>query len=243
MSTATQTRSLSPARRAVLVIGGIFAIAVIAGGTWGLINQLGQTTDERRLTLTPTGQRLTIDADGDVRIDVGTGTDVQVTERIRHAIGRPRVEETSTPDGVALRGNCPWYASNCSVDFVVTVPASISVDVDSSAGNVTVAGLAGSARLHSSAGDVRASGLRGEQVEARSSAGDVTLGFDAPPTTVIAHSSAGDVEIRLPDIEGGYQVHANTSAGDEKVDVANDPASGRRIDATSSAGDVTIRSN
>jgi hypothetical protein len=239
----TPTRSLSPARLVTLVVGGLFALALIAGATWSVISLVGQVTEERQLTLTAIAGRLTIDADGDIRITAGGGSEVQIVERIRHSIGRPRVEETSTRDGVVLRGHCAWYASNCSVSFAVTIPRGLGIDAHSSGGNVTLTGATGSVRLASSAGDVSATGLQSDQVDARSSAGDVRLSFDSPPRTVTAHSSAGDVEVRLPTAEGGYRVHVNSSAGDEVVEVPTDPASDRAIDATSSAGDVTIRTN
>jgi Putative adhesin len=239
----TRTRPLSPARWVTLVLGGLFALALIAGGTWSLINLLGQVTEEHQVTLTPTSNRITIRSAGDIRITSGGGNEVQVTERIRHSIGRPEVEESSTADGVVLRGDCPWYASNCSVAFTVAIPTGMAVDVHSSAGDIVMTGDATSVRLDSSAGDISATGLRSAQVEARSSAGDVRLSFDIAPQTVTAHSSAGDVRIGLPRVAGGYRAHADTSAGDPRIDVLNDPASDRVIDATSSAGDATIETN
>jgi hypothetical protein len=238
---ATARVPLSRGRRIMLVVGGFFAVAVIAFGTWSVINLLGQTTTERKLTLTPTAGRLSVDTEGDIRVEVGDVTDVQVTERLRYGTGRPRVEETSGPDGLRIRGHCSWYSSSCSVDVLLTVPATLSLDLHSSAGDVTVSGAGGGdLMVDSSAGDVRATGIRATRVVARSSAGDVRLGFAVPPSSVIAHSSAGDVEVRVPRVDGGYRVEANSSAGDRQVDVPTDPASARRIDVTSSAGDVKV---
>jgi hypothetical protein len=236
-------RSLSPARRATLVVGGLFALALIAFGTWSLIELLGQVTEEHLLTLTPTASHLTIDTDGDIQIASGEVSDVQIVERVRHSVGRPKIEETSTRDGVVLRGKCGWYASNCSVTFVVTIPRGLAVDAHSSAGDITMTGEAGPVQLSSSAGDISATGLRSDRVEAKSSAGDVRLRFDVPPHTVTAHSSAGDVDVAVPRVAGGYRALASASAGDEAIEVPTDPTSTRVIDATSSAGDVTIRTN
>jgi hypothetical protein len=238
MSTTT-TRPLTPGRKATLIVGGVFAFALILYGAWMVASVLGITTDEQRLTLSPTGERLTIDTDGDIRIRTG-GDQIQITERIRHSIGRPNVRQRSIGDGIVLRGDCPWYTSTCQVSMDVTVPTGLSLDLRTSAGGITVTGVEGDVEMSSSAGDVRASGLRSKSVEARSSAGAVDLGFDAAPSTVTAHSSAGEVSVRLPQTPGGYQVHASTSAGTPRVNVASDPNSARVIDATSSAGDVTV---
>jgi len=242
MSTPTKTRGLTPGRRATLVVGGLFAVALIAMGTWTAINALGTTTEERHLTLTPTAGRLSIRTDGDIEITTGSGSDVQITEKVRHSIGRPKLAETSTDDGVVLTGDCAWYSSTCQVSFQVTVPAGLSVDATTSAGDITVHGTTSSVRLSSSAGDIRATGLRSESVDARSSAGDVELSFDGPPTSVTVHSSAGDVDVVLPPVDGSYRVEVDTSAGDQHVDVPVDPRSGRVVNATTSAGDVTVRS-
>jgi len=241
--TAVSTRPLSRGRWIVLVVGGVFAVALIAAATWSVVNLLGQTIDERRFTLTPTNGRIRIDTEGDIRIAVGTDTDVQVVERLRYGTKRPQVEETAGPDGLTLRGSCPWYNSNCSVDVAVTVPANLIVDAHSSAGDISVSGVTGQLTLNSSAGNVRATGIRSDQVRAESSAGDVELSFDEAPSDVYARSSAGDVTVRLPPEAGGYRVDASTSAGERDVDVPVDPASPRRISARSSAGDVDVRTN
>lgn len=241
MST-TMTRPLTPGRKAMLVVGGIFAFALIAIGAWTAINALGTTTEERHLVLAPTGGRLTIDADGAIQISTGTGSQVEITERIRHSIGRPRVQETSTGGGVTLKGDCAWYTSTCLVSFQVTIPPGLSVDARSSAGDIKVSGVTGDIRLNTSGGDVHATDLGSNSVDARSSAGDVELTFDSPPATVTAHSSAGDVNVWLPRVDGGYRVRAGTSAGKQTVEVPTDPESTRVIDATTSAGDVSVKS-
>jgi hypothetical protein len=59
---------------------------------------------------------------------------------------------------------------------------------------------------------------------------------------VTVHSSAGDVDVVVPPVDGGYRVEADTGAGDQHVDVPVDPRSSRVVDATTSAGDVAVRS-
>jgi DUF4097 and DUF4098 domain-containing protein YvlB len=60
-----------------------------------------------------------------------------------------------------------------------------------------------------------------------------------PATRLVAESSAGDVELQLPDAV--YALDAATSAGDvDDGAVRTDPGSPRRVRARSSAGDVRI---
>jgi hypothetical protein len=274
---APQRRPLSPARRWVLGVGMVLSLLLIAYGVLLLVNLLGRTSEERRSALPATGDRLVVSSSGgSVRV-VGRGVDeVHVVAKLRYGLGRPRVEQTSGPDGVRLSASCRWYSSFCSTDWEIEVPARFAVDADSSGGSITVQAVAGAVTADSSGGgitvrdargavrasssggditvaeatgavDLKSSGggvtgerLRGAEARAESSGGDVRLGFATAPERVEASSSGGGVEIRLPPVEGGYRVDASSSGGDRSVDVPTDPASARRIRATSSGGDVRI---
>jgi hypothetical protein len=123
------------------------------------------------------------------------------------------------------------------------------------AGTIQVGQLSGNLKLHTRAGEVvgidlgrsPASGDAGGSepdgptVDARTSAGDVTLTFAAPPRKVTAHTSAGNVEVTVPP-GSGYRIDADTRAGDQHVDHSLESrGSDRFIVVTSSAGDVTVR--
>lgn len=268
---------LSPARRWVLGIGVVLSLIAIAYGVLLLVNLLGRTSEERRSVLPATGDRLVVSGSGgSVQVVGGAVDEVQVVVELRYGLGRPRVEQSSGPDGVRLSASCRWYSSFCSADFEITVPARFAVDADSSGGEITVQAISGAVIADSSGGgitvgeaggevrasssgggitvadaagavDLRSSGggitgerLRGPEARAESSGGGVRLGFATAPQLVEASSSGGGVEIRLPRTDGGYRVDASSSGGDRSVDVPTDPASSRRIRATSSGGDVRI---
>jgi hypothetical protein len=76
-------------------------------------------------------------------------------------------------------------------------------------------------------------------VSAHSTAGDVELTFTAPPSAVIAESTAGDVGVLVP-IGPVYRVDAGTTAGSVEVGVADDPGADATISAHSTAGDVRV---
>ncbi|MGY1857954.1 hypothetical protein [Modestobacter sp. SYSU DS0290] len=101
--------------------------------------------------------------------------------------------------------------------------------------------MTGELALHSGAGRVSATGVDADVVVAESSAGSVTVSAVAPVTRLTATSSAGAVTVVLPDDGTRYDVRPSTSAGSVAVEVPQDPASPRVVEARSSAGAVTVR--
>src|SRR5205823_5094991 len=138
-----------------------------------LVELFGQRTDQRVLTLTPTAGRLRLDLNGDIRIQRGSDSQVHVTERLKYGLRRPHVVEQATSDGLTVTGKCLALDSYCSVDAVLTVPPSLSVDAHSSGGGITASGLIGSVQLDSSGGGISVSDVSGPVV-ATSSGGDVS---------------------------------------------------------------------
>jgi len=255
----TQPRALSPARRMVLVGGGLLVFASLAYGVFWVVALLTRTSYERTDSFDPVGRRVTVSSDsGRVELRPSRDGRVHVETQVRYGLRAPEVVTESGPDGVRLQGTCGPWTLLCSVNLVVDVPPGLEVVAHSSAGSVRSEGLSGSQsltssagtvvvegasgplHLRSSAGGVRADGLRAEVVDAQSSAGRVVLSFLAGPRDVRARSSAGGVAIALPTGDGPYAVEASTSAGTARVDVATAPTSARRVSATSSAGDVEV---
>ena len=114
-----------------------------------------------------------------------------------------------------------------------------TLDLRSSAGPVTATEvLAATLRLRSSAGPVSAERARAARVTAHASAGPVDLELLSPPLSVDADSTAGGVTVRVPDV--GYDVEARTSAGEERVEVRQNPGARRKVRVDSSAGDVNV---
>jgi DUF4097 and DUF4098 domain-containing protein YvlB len=226
----------------VLTLGGLFAIVMILGATWGAINWVGKVTEQRQVTLSTSNNHISVDtASGDVRIEPSDTDQIVVTERIQHTFSTPKVEAVATSDGVRLDDGCRWWASTCQVDFTLAVPDGQTIVVHTSAGNITVNDQSGPLDLDTSAGDIRADGLTSSRVKARSSAGDVRLRFERAPDDVVVHTSAGDVTVQVPTDGIFYNTEdVGTSAGDRHIGVPSDPGSQRHISIHTSAGDATI---
>jgi DUF4097 and DUF4098 domain-containing protein YvlB len=264
-TTSTLDTGPPPGRRrsaggwVLLSLGGVFAVVMILGTTWGVINMVGKVTEQRQVTLSPANDRIRVEtSSGDVRIQPGDTDQIVVTERIEHTFSTPDVTAVATADGVRLTDGCRWWASTCRVDFTLTVPDGQTIeihtsagditvsgesgplDLHTSAGDITVSGGSGPLELHTSAGDIRADGITSGRVVARSSAGDVRLRFEQAPDDVRVDTSAGDATVQVPTAGVTYHVEIDTGAGDEHRGVPDDSRAQRHISVHTSAGDATV---
>lgn len=189
---------------------------------------------------------------------VASSGPVRVRRTIRFALARPELVDRL--DGQVLRledrWQRPWQIGG-DVSYRVEGPADTvlrlstgagalrvegsdaEVVLRTGAGKVTLSRVGGSVRATTSTGTVNGAGLTCHELDVETSAGAVTLAFDAPPERVEARTSAGSIDLTVPD--QAYDVTATSQAGRVEVDVVNDPATSRRLVAHTSAGAVRIR--
>lgn len=190
-----------------------------------------ETTDRVR-------QRFKVGADGaldlagisgDVRVTGGAGNEIRVeaTKRVRHRnadqakrlLTDLRVEMSNVNGRVEVRTIYPRRGSygergiTASVDYLVTVPAGVTVSVKSISGDMMVAGVRG-------------------EVRAETVSGDVTV--DATPNLALAKTVSGDVIAR--DIGGAATVVLSTVSGS----VIASGLKVRALEAGSVSGDVRL---
>jgi Putative adhesin len=254
--------ALTPGRRAVLTFGLPLSLGFIAYGTLSIVNAIGLTHYTQSALAVPQAQVLTVNAHGgSVRLRPSPDSNVHVSVKGLYALRTPTLRTISTKSGVTVTGSCPTVAViTCSQNITIELPVAFQVTAHSSGGDVSASGLTGQLDLTSSAGDVADDGaigrltmtssagdvdgtnLRSSDVTASSSAGDVSLQFAVDPTRVEAGSSAGDVDVRVPN-QVAYRVTVQSSGGDAVNRVNQESTSTRTIDAHSSAGDVSVRPN
>ena len=199
---------------------------------------------------------VSIDSGG---LTVRPGPAGQVSEQrvLTWTARQPTVTESFARGTLTITSHCPAGQPACGTDVTLSVPPGVAVQAQLGSGDAVVSGLRGPVSLTAGSGDLRVSQLSGPlqlrsdsgdivgealaamQVDARDTAGDVSLAFTSVPARVSGTSDAGDVSIDVPRA-GGYQVRAATSAGDRAVSIQQDPASPHAIIATSHAGDVTV---
>jgi hypothetical protein len=223
--------------RAAAVAGLSAAVAATAATAGcGLTGPQSEKSASYQVTQ-PVTQLVVQDAAGDVRVSTGAGGAVGVTENQSYRGSPPASSHKVSGGTLTLTYTCP--SSDCGIDYTVTVPAGLAVQVVADAGDVTLTGLGGAVQVQADAGDVRASGLGATRAKLVADAGDVTLGFDTAPANLSVQASAGDVKITLPGTVG-YAVTATADAGDTHVTVPTSPGSAHVVQAESDAGSVSV---
>ena len=234
-------RRFTRGRRAAAVAGLSAAIAATVAATAATAGcgQVGPQTEKSASyqVTQPVTQLVVQDAAGDVHVSTGTGSAVAVTENASYRSSPPKSSHEVSGGTLTLTYTCP--SSNCGIDYTVTVPAGLAVQVVADAGDVTLTGLNGAVQVQADAGDVRASSLGATHAKLVADAGDVTLGFDAAPSNLSVQASAGDVKITLPGTVG-YAVTATADAGDTHVTVPTSSGSAHVVQAESDAGSVSV---
>jgi DUF4097 and DUF4098 domain-containing protein YvlB len=102
--------------------------------------------------------------------------------------------------------------------------------------------VAGAIKASTSKGNVTASGCI-RDADLHSVAGDVILRTTCRPESVYAQTTGGDVDVTLP--PGRYALSTDTRFGDVSLPaprsgIVDDPASKRRVRASTTAGDITV---
>lgn len=116
------------------------------------------------------------------------------------------------------------------VDFVIRVPAGVSVDIDNHVGNVSGSGMRGDFTADTGSGNVTVTGITGD-VEADTGSGNVEI--DRVTGDVSADTGSGDVEIS--DVTG--DVSADTGSGS----ITLTDVQARDISADTGSGDIDMQ--
>jgi DUF4097 and DUF4098 domain-containing protein YvlB len=266
VSGTTIEKKTAPVTRGWLVAGVLVTVAVVAFGTVIVLRTLaGSGTPDTQRESQAFQHRITaieLELDsGNITLLPGDSDRVDLDRTLRWRRTRPAVVEQWNGDTLRVSGSC-HEENNCSVDYVVRVPADVAVrahteagavtirgitgglDVMNRAGDITVADTAGGVRIRGSAGNVTGSGLRSAEVDVQTSDGNVTLSFATAPASARAVVKAGAIRISVPRAgsgEDGYHVQANTTHGRRQVSVAEDSAGGHSILAETVDGDVTVQ--
>ena len=184
---------------------------------------------------------LRIDGDA-VSIDV-TAQDSASAVTVREQLhGKATTTKEVTGSSATLTAKCPSgfsFGVDCSVDYTVTMPARITLNVDGTAGDMKVNGPFANATISTKAGRVLGTSLGAGTYEITTNAGQVNLKFASPPNSVKVKSDVAEVALTVP---GGtkYAVTTDTTVGIKNVEVEQDSSSTHRLDVTTTVGAITI---
>jgi hypothetical protein len=228
---------MTTARRAILAAGVPVALVLIA-----LSASAWVTTAVRTLAnLNEVGYRVAFSAPvsgghvrvtsgaGDITLRAGTGNRIRVRGTLRGSLARPTFSHRLTAAGLALNSGCRTPVGNCSLEFGVTVPAKLPVDVGTSFGQLDARGLRGTISLSDSSGDLTASGLAGD-VRLADQFGNLTASGLAG--TIRLHDNSGDIT--------AAGLTGNTQLADSFGNVSVTGIAAADVTCSNQSGDVTL---
>lgn len=220
---------------------GSSRLLIIAGTTVVLCAVAAQATDDRKEA------RLEIASGGNVTIVNGSGS---VT--LRSAFGRQvlvaytthsdkiEVDQNSTADkqrielrSHTLAGQKP-AADEAKVDFEITVPPGVSVNVTTVSAPVTAEGLSGDISLSSESGQISVHNVAKSHLRIRSVNAPVSL-TGVTATNVDIQSSGGSVHMSNVT---GPRVAAGTTSGN--IDYRGDCSGGGEYSLTTHSGEIDM---
>lgn len=199
---------------------------------------------------------------GDVRIDPGSAGEARIRESLSWVLHKPSVRESWDGDTLVVTVACDSGAfllpDQCSADLDITVPASASVTVTATSGDVTATGMSGGVHMETDSGDIQLTGVGGTvfahaisgSVSAQSltatdadvqvESGSVDLEFATAPDRVVSRVVSGDTSILVPRGDG-YLVTGQSLSGERDIDPAlENSQSPRLISADSDSGQVSV---
>ena len=153
---------------------------------------------------------------GDITVTAGSGDEVSVeavkrARRDRSQLDQVRVEVDNAAGRVDIRTSYPRLNNvNVSVDYTVTVPTGVSVELHSVSGSVKVSGVRGVVRAETVSGNVTLTDTPKLEV-AKSVSGDVSFSGVSTDTDVSIASVSGSVRGRSVKAHG---LEFNSVSGD-----------------------------
>jgi hypothetical protein len=212
-----------------------------SGAASGTGNPTGSAQTAGTYQLDPAVTTLRVNADAaSVNLTAQEGAQaISVTEQVQGATTNKAVNGTNA----VLTARCPEginFGNTCRVDYKVTVPARVAVDIQGAAGDITLTGPLTNAIVNTSAARITGTGLGAGTIQATTNAGQVDLTFAAAPTFVQVKADAGRVTLTVPGADK-YNVAVNTTIGSQDVSVDKDPSSAHRIEVTATLGAVTVK--
>ncbi|MEV6729111.1 DUF4097 family beta strand repeat-containing protein [Streptomyces sp. NPDC051364] len=189
---------------------------------------------------------------GSIEVTPGTGPGVTIHRTVHYRGDEaPKPAQRVSGGVLTFTEGC---SDACSIDYRLEVPASATVKLESSSGNVTVAGvaaadlasssgdvkaegIAGPLKVRTSSGSVTATGLAGPTADVRASSGDARLVFTKPPASATAETSSGDVTLTVP--QAPYEITTATTSGNQDT-LPTTPKAPSHLSIHTTSGDIRI---
>jgi hypothetical protein len=254
MSTTTPTAPPAPPPPAAqprrpniaLRIGAVITGLLIILASLSLFSLFSaRTSHSADRTFPLSGSALTIETgSADVTVQADDVTNIRVAERDSTVKGQSVSSPTLTGSRLNLPSNCHGgsfgWIFYCSVSYVVHVPRTVSVDLQTGSGDVQARDIVQPLRIDVGSGDVNATNISSPTVVVRSGSGDLDFSFGSAPTSLQAHTGSGDLDVSLPRSDGPYRIHESTGSGDYSNSVDTSETSSHFLQLDTGSGDISV---
>jgi DUF4097 and DUF4098 domain-containing protein YvlB len=252
---------LTVGRVTALSIGIPIILGLTIFGAFNVVGIFAQTSEHHGASYTWHGGAISVNtSSGNVRIVRGTGTQIAVEYTEHYQLKKPTVSAATSNGGVQLIAKCPSgiFDNNCAINYVVTIPGTVSLILHSGSGDLDASGVAGRASFSTGSGDITFSDLSGpivahtgsgaisgtrtssKDVQATTGAGDVHVEWVVGPTAVVIDTGVGDISLVVPRGSGPYRTTTQTGVGSADVTVATDRSANPSISARTGVGSISI---
>lgn len=127
----------------------------------------------------------------------------------------------------------------CSVDWNVEIAEETAIDVRAGSGDVRIVGGIAPVTVIAEGGALDGTDLRSPTLDAEIAAGDVSLEYLAPPSSIALDVGEGAVAITLP--AGSYRCELDTADGElDTTTVLCDDAASSVVHVEVDRGDITL---
>jgi hypothetical protein len=247
-------------RLAALAVGLPCAVGAAVVGAFTVVGSFARASESHVATYQWSGGAVTLRTDGNVTVDVGTGTQIGVTYTEHYQLKKPTVASSVSNGGVQLTATCPggFFGSNCAVNYVLTVPATAALNLHSGDGYIHVNGSTAALSLDTGDGDIEFDNVTGnvvahtgdggisgtqvssKNVQASTGDGGIHIEWSVGPTTVVATTGDGSIHLVVPQGSGPYSTSTHTGDGSVHVGVVSDSNAASLITAETGDGGITI---
>jgi hypothetical protein len=243
-----------------LAVGLPFVVGAAVVGGFSVVGALAHASESHTASYQWNGGAITLRTDGNVTVEIGTGTQVAVAYTEHYQLKKPTVSSSTSGGGVQLTATCPggFFGSNCAVNYVLTVPPTAALDVHSGDGYIHVSGstaalsldtgdggiefdnVTGDVVAHSGDGGITGTQVSSKNVQASTGDGSIHITWSVAPTTVVAISGDGSIHLVLPQGSGPYRTSTHSGDGSVHVTSLVDATAASSITAESGDGSITI---
>jgi hypothetical protein len=214
------------------------------GGGFSSLGSLGQKDDIQNQAFTVSGIPTIVinDPNGDIHVQQGTTNTVNIqTDRRAGFFDNPKnIQVNITPSGNTINvtvNTGSGFLSDRSVEFTVTVPQNVDLQLQADSGDISVDNVQGLANLSTTSGDIEASNdVFSAASSLQSNSGDVNTRQDTFSDSTAINTTSGDINLDHDALQGNEQF--NTTSGD--ISFVGTVADGGTYQFNASSGDIDI---